>query len=111
MKKLSKAAQVRAAVREGLTPAEISKKLKVPLSTVYTTRWKMKTAKKGKEIPLAVDETKVKVHPALLKSLNKPIDNPYIDDIVEVRRQIDDLLVIENYLRTRADQVAQNGYR
>lgn len=111
MKKLSKAAQIRAEVVQGTPPAIIAKKLKVPISTVYTARWKMKSAKKGKKIPLAVDETKVKVHPALLKSLNKPIDNPYIDDIVEVRRQIDDLLVIENYLRTRADQVAQNGYR
>jgi hypothetical protein len=109
MKKLSKAAQVREAVEQGLAPAVIAKKLKVPLSTVYTTRWKMKTAKKGKKVPLAIDETKVKVNSMLLKKIS--INNPYLDDVMEIRRQIDDLLVIENYLRTRADQVTQNEHR
>jgi hypothetical protein len=101
MKKVSKAAQIRAEIAQGTAPSVIAKKLKVPISTVYTARWKMKNTK----------QPKVKISPVILKKLNTPIDNPYIDDIVEVRRQIDDLLVIENYLRTRADQVAQNGYR
>ena len=42
MKTKSKAAKIREAIAAGEKPADVAKRLRVPVSTVYTTRWKMK---------------------------------------------------------------------
>ena len=124
MKTKSKSAQIREAVKAGKKPGDIAKELKVPVSRVYNEKYKMNKETKKKVV---LRESEVKVAKALkipletyakekLRMEQEELKNPepsfeqqlYIDDLMEIRRQIDNLQVIEAFLQVRVQQMEQN---
>ena len=77
---ISKSSVVRDMTIAGKSPKEISKSLNVPLSTVYTVRWKMKNDKKRRynlsklkpNVPLVVDQTNVVVDKTVSRKIGRP---------------------------------------
>lgn len=77
---ISKSSVVRDMTIAGKSPKEISKSLNVPLSTVYTVRWKMKNDKKRRynlsklkpNVPLVVDQTNVVVGKTVSRKIGRP---------------------------------------
>lgn len=98
----SKAAKIRDMVMQEIPPKDIAAKLKVPISTVYTVRWKMKKTKPTAEVQTKVkqmlDRTKPKAkeiqrHNELLEYL--------IEEMEETNRLINDATAIRTYLAVR----------
>ena len=102
MKTKSQAAKIRELLMKETPPKEIAEQLKVPISTVYTVRWKMKKAKPTAEVQTKVkqmlDRTKPKAkeiqrHNELLEYL--------IEEMEETNRLISDATAIRTYLAVR----------
>lgn len=98
----SKAAKIRDMVMQEIPPKDIAAKLKVPISTVYTVRWKMKKTKPTAEVQTKVkqmlDRTKPKAkeiqrHNELLEYLMK--------EMQETNKLISDAEAIRTYLAVR----------
>ena len=98
----SKAAKIREMVKQAVPPKDIAAKLKVPISTVYTVRWKMKKTKPTAEVQTKVkqmlDRTKPKAkeiqrHNELLEYLMK--------EMQETNKLISDAEAIRTYLTVR----------
>jgi len=118
--KTSNAEKIREAVKAGEKPRDISKRLNIPVSTVYTVSWKMRQPKKRKRIVISKERAD------LAKRLNIPLEKyaralvaaekkatPYADFIKEelenVEQQIGRLQTIASFLTIRQQQLAQNG--
>lgn len=115
---------IRKAIEAGEKPKDIAKRLKAAISTVYTVKWKMNKEAKNKisitkseadlakklNIPLEVyARQKLKMEQEEIKKPIPSIEQElYIDDLMEIRRQIDNLRVIESFLQTRIQQMEQN---
>ena len=100
--KMSNAAKIRAALAVGDKPKNISQRLKVPISTVYTLKWKMKNGKVAKrKVPFVVDQIKA------IKST--PLADFIREELASVERQIDNLHTIASFLAVRLRQMEQNG--
>ncbi len=101
MKPSTRANKVRAAIQAGESVKAIAARFKLKPQTVYTMRWKMNKA------PL---EKRVVVKKAEVPAMDYPIEmEAYIKDIMEIRRQINNLHVIEAFLQIRIDQMKQNA--
>ena len=99
--KTSRAAKVRAALEAGESVKDIAAKFKIKPQTVYTMRWKMNKATPEKRVVVKKAEAPVVDYPIEMGA--------YIDDLMEVRRQIDNLNVIEAFLQVRIEQMKQNA--
>ena len=115
--KMSNASKIRAALRAGEKPKEISQRLKVPINTVYTVNWKMKKAKR-----IVVTKTQSD----LAKKLGVPIQayakemlrmqakpTPLADfvraELANLDHDINRLENIRAFLTLRLQQLEQNG--
>lgn len=104
---MTKAAQIRKALGAGELPKDIAKKLKVTVARVYNERWKLakkknvgaKSARGGRPKKVVLNQQQANI------AKDQDI---YIDDLMEIRRQIDDLRVIEAFLQVRIQQLGQN---
>jgi predicted membrane chloride channel (bestrophin family) len=107
MKQTTKAEAIRSAIKAGQTPKEIAKALKVSVATVYTTRWQMrKESKENKATAPKPATPKAKV----VAEVKYPAEmQAYIDDMIEIERQIMDLETIKAFLRIRIGQMEQNA--
>ena len=98
----SKASKIRELLMKELPAKDIAAKLNVPISTVYTTRWKMKKTK-----PTAEVQTKVKQMLDRTKPKAKEIQrhNELLDylmaEMQETNRLISDATAIRTYLAVR----------
>ena len=98
--KTSKTDKIRAAREAGESVKDIAAKFKIKPQTVYTMRWKKNQASKKRVV----------VKKAEAPVANYPIEmEAYIDDLMEIRRQIDSLHTIEAFLQIRIDQMKQNA--
>lgn len=98
--KTSKTDKIRAALEVGESVKDIAAKFKIKPQTVYTMRWKMNQASKKRVV----------VKKAEAPVVDYPIEmGAYIDDLMEIRRQIDSLHTIEAFLQIRIDQMKQNA--
>lgn len=99
----SKAAKIREMVTQEVPPKDIAAKLKVPISTVYTVRWKMKKANKVSDHIAAKSKTKSPAIKAKAKELNR--HNELLDylmgEMQETNRLISDATAIRTYLAVR----------
>lgn len=98
--KTSRAAKVRAALEAGESVKDIAARFKLKPQTVYTLRWKMNQESK-KRVVVKKAEVPVVDYPVEMEA--------YIEDIMEIRRQINNLHVIEAFLQIRIDQMKQNA--
>ena len=100
MKTKSQATKIRELLMKETPPKEIAEQLKVPISTVYTVRWKMKKAK-----PTAEAKTKIKqlLDRAKSKELNRhnELINYLIKEMEETNKLISDAEAIRTYLTVR----------
>ena len=129
MKTKSKSAQIREAIKTGSKPQAIANRLGVPVNYVYNEKYKMKKeAKKvGRRKKVVLRESEVQIAKALkipletyakekLKMEQEENKNSeisleqeiYIDDLMEIRKQINNLQVIEAFLQVRIQQMGQN---
>lgn len=128
MKTKSKAAKIREAIAAGEKPADVAKRLRVPVSTVYTTRWKMKKegnkrvviskaeAHVAKKLGVTYEEYAKEKLKLQQQTETQKVENnlpleyeAYMQDLLEIRRQIDNLHTIEAFLQIRVDQMRQNA--
>lgn len=98
MKTKSQAAKIRELLVKNVAPKEIAEQLKVPISTVYTVRWKMKKTKPTPQIkassPAIKSKTKeINRHNELLEYL--------MEEMQETNRLINDATAIRTYLAVR----------
>jgi hypothetical protein len=101
--KMSNAAKIRSALRAGETAKEISQRLKVPISTVYTVNWKMKNGKTvTRKAPFVIDT----IEP-IKKST--PLADFIGEEIKALDYDIDRLQIIRAFLSLRRQQLGQNG--
>lgn len=120
--KTSNAEKIRTAVKAGEKPKEISKRLNIPVSTVYTVSWKMRNPKKRKRVVISSRQAElakrleipIKAYAKQLVKLSEPkTATPYADFIREelenVEQQIGRLQTIASFLTIRQQQLAQNG--
>ena len=115
--KMSNAAKIRSALQAGETAKEISQRLKVPISTVYTVNWKMKKAKKVVLTKRQADLAKklnipIKTYAKeLLRAQAKP--TPLADfvraELANIEGQISRLGTIASFLSIRLQQLEHNG--
>ena len=98
--KTSKTDKIRAALEAGESVKDIAAKFKVKPQTVYTMRWKM-NQESNKRVVVKKAEAPVANYPIEMEA--------YIDDLMEIRRQIDSLHTIEAFLQIRIDQMKQNA--
>lgn len=100
MKTKSQAAKIRELLMKETPPKEIAEQLKVPISTVYTVRWKMKKAK-----PTAEAKTKIKqlLDRTKSKELNRHNEllSYLMQEMEETNRLISDATAIRTYLAVR----------
>lgn len=96
----SKAEKIRELVMKEVPAKEIAAKLKVPISTVYTTKWKMKNTKPTPQVKATIkkelDKAKsrdVARHNDLVSYLMKELET--------TRKLISDAQAIETYLLVR----------
>ena len=124
MKRNTRAAKVRAAIEAGESVKDIAARFKLKPQTVYTLRWKMNQESKKRVVVTRAEvdvakklgipiETYAKEKLKLEQS-PPPVQYPvemesYIDDLMEIRRQINDLHVIEAFLQVRVEQMKQNA--
>ena len=124
MKRNTRAAKIRAAIEAGESVKDIAARFKLKPQTVYTLRWKMKQESKKRVVVTRAEvdvakklgipiETYAKEKLKLEQS-PPPVQYPvemesYIDDLMEIRRQINDLHVIEAFLQVRVEQMKQNA--
>ena len=122
--KMSRADKVRAAIEAGEPVKDIAARFKLKPQTVYTMRWKMNQESKKRVVVTRAEvdvakklgipiETYAKEKLKLEQS-PPPVQYPvemesYIDDLMEIRRQIDSLHTIEAFLQIRIDQMKQNA--
>ena len=120
MKTKSKSAQIREAIKTGSKPKAIANRLGVPVNYVYNEKYKMKKATPKKRVVVTKTEANI------AKKLNIPLEayakeklkleenkklEPtieqqfYIDELMEIRKQISDLEVIEEFLKMRIKQM------
>lgn len=99
--KTSKTAKIHAAIRAGESVKDIAAKFKIKPQTVYSIRWQMNKATPEKRVVVKKAEAPVVDYPIEMRT--------YIDDLMEVLRQIDNLNVIEAFLRVRIEQMKQNA--
>ena len=98
----TKAAKIRELLMKELPAKDIAAKLNVPISTVYTTRWKMKNTK-----PTAEGQAKVKRILDRAKPTPKEVvrQNELLDylmaEMQETNRLISDATAIRTYLAVR----------
>jgi hypothetical protein len=94
----SKAAKIRELVMQELPPKDIAAKLKVPVSTVYTTRWKLKKTKPTTQVKASSPAIKAKA-----KEINR--HNELLDylmkEMQETNKLISDAEAIRTYLAVR----------
>ena len=101
--KMSNAAKIRAALAAGDGAKNISQRLKVPISTVYTLKWKMKNGKKvTRKVPFVIDT----IEP-IKKST--PLADFIGEEIKALDYDIDRLQNIRAFLSLRQQQLGQNG--
>lgn len=127
MKKVSKAAKIREAISANEKPRDIAKRLKVPVSAVYTEGWKLrKEAKKkvtvnrteamlAKKVGISIEqyaEQKMLAANSKIVFEHKPVD-PALeflrDELASVERQIDTLNTVASFLTIRLRQMEQNN--
>ena len=101
--KMSNAAKIRAALAAGDEAKNISQRLKVPISTVYTLKWKMKNGKTAtRKVPFVIDT----IEP-IKKST--PLADFISEEIKTLDYDIDRLQNIRAFLSLRRQQLEQNG--
>ena len=101
--KLSNAAKIRAALAAGDKAKNISQRLKVPISTVYTINWKMKNGKTIKrKIPFVIDT----IEPVKKQT---PLADFIREEVKNLEYDINRLDNIRSFLALRLQQLEQNG--
>lgn len=109
--KMSNAAKIRAALAAGDKPKNISQRLNVPISTVYTVNWKMK--KRPKKIGRPKKVLTFNTLKGVADKLQKENDNVAVnfvrEELASIERQIDNLHTIASFLAIRLRQMEQNG--
>lgn len=99
----SKAAKIREMVTQEVPPKDIAAKLKVPMSTVYTTRWKMKKANQVSDHIAAKSKAKSPAIKAKAKEIQR--HNELLDYLIkemqETNKLISDAEAIRTYLSVR----------
>jgi uncharacterized protein YaiL (DUF2058 family) len=128
MKTKSKSAKAREALASGMSVKDVATKFKLSTATVYGIRWAVKKASKKRivisrteadlakklAIPIetyAKEKLKLQQQTEAQKIENNlpPEYEAYVDDLMEIRRQIDNLHTIEAFLQIRVDQMKQNA--
>ena len=122
MKTKSKSAQIREAITAGEASPAIAKRLKVPISYVYNEKYKMKKESPKKRVVLRRAEaeiatklgiplkdyakTKMKMEQEEKQKQTPSIQQQlYIDDLMEINKQIDTLETIASFLKIRIEQM------
>lgn len=122
MKTKSKSAQIREALLSGEASPAIAKQLKVPISYVYNEKYKLKKATPKKRVVLRRAEaeiatklgiplkdyakTKMKMEQEEKQKQTPSIEQQlYIDDLMEIKKQIDTLETIASFLKIRIEQM------
>lgn len=99
----SKAAKIREMVKQAVPPKDIAAKLNVPVSTVYTTRWKLKKANQVSDHIAAKSKAKSPEVKVKAKELNRHNEllNYLMQEMEETNRLISDATAIRTYLAVR----------
>jgi len=96
----SKAAKIRELVMQELPPKDIAAKLKVPVSTVYTTRWKMKKTKPTPQVKATIKKELGKAKSRDVARHNELLDY-LMKELQETNKLISDAEAIRTYLAVR----------
>lgn len=136
--KMSKSDKIRAAIKAGKSTKEIVENLKVPISSVYTVRWRMKKEAAKKRVVITSDQAflakklgvpleiyarelikakskkvgrpkKVQIPPAPKVSAPTPVRDFVLQEMVNIEHQIDRLNTIRSFLSIRLQQLEQSG--
>lgn len=128
MKTKSKSAKAREALASGMSVKSVAAKFKLSPATVYGIRWAVKKASKKRvvisrteadlakklAIPIetyAKEKLKLQQQTEAQKIANNlpPEYEAYMEDLAEIRRQVNNLHTIEAFLQIRVDQMKQNA--
>lgn len=105
MKKISKTQKIKEALLSNEDAKSISKRLKVPVQTVYTVKWHMK--KKG--INPDAPRQRLRMADSVKKELPKDEVHEFIkDEISWIDSQIEQLRTIRAFLAIREAQLKPN---
>ena len=107
MKTKSQAAKIRELVAKNIPPKEIAGQLKVPISTVYTVRWKLKKANKVSDHIAAKSKAKTSAAKAKAKEIkqNNDILGYLLEELQATNQLISDAQAVETYLKVRIKEV------